>query len=164
MNFPVASRARIYVLYGQGGFWTSIGMWRLSRRIAAKWPTSRVTTHSWAYPRAIVDDRRAQPAGVFKKTIVIGYSLGANTITNIGQFIQIDLAVAYDPSLYGQIIQPGANIKRLLLYHNVGIFGAGHLVFTGPQVERVDIDTTHLAVCFSEALHQRTLAAIEALL
>ncbi len=164
MNFPVASRARIYVLYGQGGFLWSIGMWRLAKRIAAQWPTSYVTTHSWKYPRAIVDDRRSLPPGVYKKTILIGYSLGANSVTNIAQYIMADLAVCYDPSQFGQVIQPTGNIKKLLLYHNTGTVGPGHLIFTGPMVQRVDVDTTHLAVCFSEALHARTLAEIGELL
>ncbi len=162
--FPLASRARIYVLYGQGGFIWSIGMWRLAKRIAAAWPTSYVTTHSWKYPGAIVNDRRALPPGVYRKVIVIGYSLGANSVTNIGQYMLIDLAVCYDPSQLGQVIQPTGNIRKMLLYHNVGSVGPGHLIFTGPQVERIDIDTSHLAVCFNETLHKRTLAAIGALL
>lgn len=164
MSFPIPLRARIYVLYGQGGFMTSVGMWRLSRRIAAAWPTSYVTTHSWKYPGAIVNDRRALPQGTYKKIIVIGYSLGANSVTNIGQYMLIDLAVAYDPSQLGQVIQPSGNIKHMLLYHNTGTVGPGHLIFTGPQVERVDVNTSHLAVCYNEELHQKTLAAIGELL
>ena len=160
----MSERARIYVLYGQGGWITSIGMWQLAKRIAAAHPDSYVTTHSWKYPGTIIDDHRSLPKGVYSKTIVIGYSLGANSVTNIGQYMLMDLAVCYDPSQFGQIIAPTSNIKKMLLYHNTGTVGPGHLIFYGPMVEQIDINTTHLDVCYNEGLHRRTLTAISNLI
>lgn len=155
-------RPRIYVLYGQYGLPFSIGMFQLSRRAAALGCT--VTTHSHSDGQAIVDDwRRTKPP----VTILIGYSLGANAIPRIAYAIysEVALAVMYDPSIYGERVNPfPPTIKRALLYHNTGPYGYGHLIVEGPQVERTDVATSHLAVCFREDLHQKTLAAIAKLI
>ena len=160
----MTTRARIYVIYGQGGFLTSMGMSQLAQRIAKMFPTSYITTHNWKYPSLISNDIKALPTLIYKKIIVIGYSLGANSVTIVGQNHIIDLAICYDPSVLGAVVQPNSNIKRLLLYHNVDREPEGHLIFTGPQVERTDVSLWHLGVCYNEALHQKTLAAIASLI
>lgn len=149
----------IYVIYGQGGIITSFGMKLLANRIQKQWPTAVVTTHDWYDPRLLAADIVKSN---LTKTILIGYSLGANCVTWIGQDYlgPIDLAVCYDPSRLSIVTQPGPNIKRLLLYHNTDIEPEGHAIFTGQQVERTEISMPHLAICYSSALHDKTMEAI----
>jgi len=154
--------ARIYVIYGQGDAFTSGGMVQLAARLRAQWPKAKVTEHVWRTGiAAIVPDIKAQ--ALDEKIVLIGYSLGANDVTMIGNRVRgrlIDLAVCYDPSVKGIVEQPGANIKRMLLYHNLSPEPIGHAIFTGPQVERSDIQTSHLAVDYDEVLHQKTIDAV----
>ena len=157
--------ARVFVIYGQGGIWTSYGMSRLASRIRAAWPEAVVTTHSWDDPETtgkLMFDWRNDNKGPL---ILIGYSLGANHVTwaaesKYGRGARVDLAVCYDPSVLSIVTQPGPNVERLLLYHNTDIEPEGHAVLTGPQVERTEISMPHLLICYSEMLHQMTLAAI----
>ena|ERR1035441_9853168 len=150
---------RIYVIYGQGGIITSGGMKLLANRIQAQWPKSIVTTHSWDDPNAIAADMAHYPS--FAK-LLLGYSLGGNCVTWAAAAFKgtVDLAVCYDPSVLSIVTQPSANVKRLLLYHNTDIEPEGHAVFQGPQVETTQISMAHLAICYSEMLHQKTLTAI----
>lgn len=155
-------RARIYVIYGQGGWLTSIGMSRLATRLAKLFPLSVVTTHGWDDPNAIIADARQQPQGV--PIILIGYSLGANCVTWVNQRapgMPIALAVAYDPSVLSIVVNPTNAVKRLLLYHNVDNEPEGHAVFKGPQVETTTVNLWHLALCYNEALHLKTIDAVQ---
>jgi hypothetical protein len=154
--------ARVFVIYGQGGILTSFGMSLLAGRIAKAWPNAVVTTHAWKTSIVeIAPAIKALPAD--DPVILLGYSLGANAVDWIAAAVpsrSIALSVAYDPSVLSIVTQPGANVKRLLLYHNNDWEPEGHAVFTGPQVETTQIDMPHLAICYSETLHQKTLAAI----
>lgn len=142
---------RCFVVYGQGGFITSMGMYALATRIRALSPKLLVTTHDW-YEHL---DLPAEPS------ILIGYSLGANSVTwNAANGRPVKLAVCYDPSALGIIVQPRHNIEKLLLYHNNSFEPIGHLRFQGPQVETTEVHTSHLFVCYDEELHQKTLAAV----
>lgn len=158
-------RARIYVIYGQGGWWTSIGMSRLASRIAKQWGSATVTTHYWnSAIQEIVPDIAKYNSS---PRILIGYSLGANAVDWVAQRApnsRIDLGVCYDPSVLSLVTQPGDNIKRLLLYHNSDWEPEGHAVLVGKQVERTEVSMWHLSVCYSEELHQKTLGAIKRLL
>jgi hypothetical protein len=143
----------VHVFYGQGGIVTSGGMWLLANRIRALSPRLNVTTHNWY-----------QPIKINGPTILIGYSLGANAVTwNAVSWnsAPVALAVCYDPSVLSIVTQPTKSITRLLLYHNNDIEPEGHAVFVGPQVETTQISMFHLAVCYSEMLHQKTLAAVQ---
>ena len=154
--------ARIYVIYGQGDAFTSGGMVQLASRIAKQWPKAKVTEHVFRTGIVeIVPDIKAQ--ALDETIILIGYSLGANDVTMIANRIghrTVDLAVCYDPSVKGVVEQPGANIKRLLLYHNSDPEPIGHAIFKGSMVERFDISMPHLSIDYSEPLHEKTLAAI----
>ncbi len=157
-----AEAARIYVIYGQGGVITSMGMRSLASRLA-QMPGLTVSTHSWKYPNAIVDDIRRLPAD--EPVIIIGYSLGANATTWISRAIPrraIALAVAYDPSIYSYVIPVGPNVKRMLVYHNNGSSRLGHARITGPQVETTEINEGHMSVDDDERLHAKTIAAVRA--
>lgn len=150
---------RVYVIYGQGGIITSYGMKLLANKIETQFPHSIVTCHSWDDPHSIANDMSKW----FNMPIVlIGYSLGANCVTWAAEDFKgvVDLAVCYDPSVLSIVINPGTNVKRLLLYHNNDIEPEGHAVFKGPQVETTQINEFHLAICYDQALHAKTLAAM----
>jgi hypothetical protein len=151
---------RVYVIYGQGGFITSAGMYLLGQRIAAEWTSAIVSYHRWRYPNSIINDINQQPET--HKIVLIGYSLGANCVTWVsnGTKRKIDLAVCYDPSVLTLVRQPSDNVARLLLYHNNDFEPEGHAVFTGPQVETTQIRMFHLAICYSQMLHAKTLNAV----
>jgi hypothetical protein len=153
---------KVCVIYGQGGIFTSFGMYLLSQRIAGLYPAAVVTTYSWSDPAAIATDIVRWKASGTGHLVVIGYSLGANCVTWIPAYTQttIDLAVCYDPSVLSIVTNPSISIRRLLLYHNSDWEPEGHAVLVGPQVERTEVSMPHLAVCYSEALHQKTLGAI----
>jgi hypothetical protein len=154
--------ARIFVIYGQGGILTSFGMSLLAGRIAKAWPKSTVTTHTWK-PSIVDIVPIIKDISMLEPIVLIGYSLGANAVDWVAAAVPtrpIALSVAYDPSVLSIVTQPGKNVKRLLLYHNIDIEPEGHAIYTGPQVERTDVSMPHLAICYSETLHQKTLAAI----
>jgi hypothetical protein len=158
----VEASMKVCVIYGQGGIITSFGMYLLSQRIAGLYPAAVVTTYSWDNPAGIATDISEWRASGTGHLVVIGYSLGANCVTWIPAYTvtPIDLAVCYDPSVLSIVTNPAATIKRLLLYHNSDWEPEGHAVLVGPQVERTEISMLHLSVCYSEMLHQKTLAAI----
>lgn len=158
---------RVFVMYGQGGIVTSYGMYLLSQRIQKQWPQATVTNHSWDNPGAIQalarDWEKANPN---QPIILIGYSLGANCVTWVSQNLglTVDLTVCYDPSVLSIVTNPTLNVKRLLLYHNNDIEPEGHAVFVGPMVETTQINMFHLAICYSEMLHEKTLTAMKLVL
>ncbi len=158
-----AEAARVYVIDGQGGFLTSMGMHRLASRLA-QIPGLTVTTHPWKYPGAIVDSIKRLPKG--EQVILIGYSLGAHMTTYISNSMpsrRFALLVAYDPSIYSAYQGgPGSNVKRMLLYHNNGSSTFGHARIPGRQVETTEITEGHMAVDDDERLHAKTIAAVRA--
>ncbi len=156
-----AEAARVYVIMGQGGSLTSGGMRGLAARIA-QIPGMRVSVHKWKYPNVIVNDIRRLPRN--ERVVLVGYSLGANATTWISNGVRrpIELAVAYDPSIFSYILPAPPNVKRFLLYHNNGRSGFGHARIVGPQVETVEISEGHLAVDYDQRLHARTIAAVRA--
>lgn len=153
---------KVCVIYGQGGVVTSFGMYLLSQRIQGLYPQASVTTYSWDNPAAIATDISQWRASATGPVIVIGYSLGANCVTWIPTYTRtpIALAVCYDPSVLSIVTNPSATIERLLLYHNSDWEPEGHAILVGPQVETTQISMPHLSICYSETLHQLTLAAI----
>ncbi len=155
-----AEAARVYVIYGQGGALTSMGMKRLASRLA-QLPGLTVSSHDWKHPGVIVNSIRRLPKG--EPVILIGYSLGANATTWISNAIprrEIALAVAYDPSIYSKILPAGRNVRKLILYHNNGRSVLGHARIPGPQVETFEINQGHLSVDFNRQLHANTIGAI----
>jgi hypothetical protein len=131
----------------------------LANKIQAQFPQSIVTCHGWDDPHAIANDMSKW----FNMPIaLIGYSLGANCVTWTSDDYKgvVDLAVCYDPSVLSIVTNPGNNVKRLLLYHNNDIEPEGHAIFKGPQVETTQISMAHLAICYSQTLHAKTLAAL----
>jgi pimeloyl-ACP methyl ester carboxylesterase len=159
-----AEAARVYVIYGQGGAITSLGMVALASRLE-KIPGLTVSTHPWEYPGVIVSDIRALPKD--EPVILIGYSLGAGMTTYIAAKVprrKIALAVAYDPSVWAPPLPAGPNVQRLLLYKNEGHNIYGRASISGRQVETTRINEGHMMVPFDQALHTRTIAAVRRVL
>jgi hypothetical protein len=155
----IMKKARIYVIYGQGGLITSLGMYSLSQRIKKLYPSSVVSTHEWGYPDTIVSDIRKQPLSV--PIILIGYSLGANCVTWVSEdtLTTINLAVCYDPTRYSRIAEFGKNVKRSILYKNDSWFFGGANIPSAKEI--IEISTLHILVDHQEKLHTHTLEAIE---
>ncbi len=156
-----AEAARVYVIMGQGGSLTSGGMRSLAARIA-QIPGMRVSVHKWKYPGVIINSIQRLPKD--EPVILIGYSLGAHTVTYVAHYLprrEIALGICYDPSIYSAVQFPAsANIQRLIVYHNNGRSRLGHARISGPQVETVEINEGHLAVDYDQRLHASTIGAI----
>jgi hypothetical protein len=156
---------KVYVLYGQFGATFSPGMTNLAERLRALSPRLEVATYDWSDYAAVVSDIRNQPKGT--RFVIVGYSLGANATTWISsnvQSVQIDLIVAYDPSVLSIVTPAGSNVRRAILYHNNSPESLGHARITGPTVEVHESTTSHLAVQFSEQLHAVTFDAVRQVL
>lgn len=156
-----AGSARIYVIFGQGGAWTSYGMVRLASDLE-RIPGAVVSTHVWEYPGVIVDDILRQPKGT--PIILIGYSLGAGMTTFIANKVPnraIALAVAYDPSVWAPPMPAGSNIARLICFKNDSLSNVyGKAGIAGKQVETVHINEGHMFVSYDHRLHEITTAAV----
>lgn len=151
---------RTYVLTGQGGRATSMGIVALANSLAQD-RRLKVSLHVWHHYNDVVRDIAAQPIGT--PIVIIGYSLGANAttwISNAVPFRHIDLIVAYDPSVLSVVSPAGLNVRRLLLYHNTSIGPYGHARIPGLQVETTETRMSHLQVDFSQKLHAITRAAV----
>lgn len=158
---PADAAARIYVMLGQGGAATSLGMIGMAHQLAGI-PGATVTIHHWEHYDAIAADIRRQPKGV--PIILVGYSLGAGMTTYIASKVpshRIALAVAYDPSVWAPPLPAGANIARLICFKNDNVWNIyGRAGIAGRQVETVHVNEGHMMVPFDSALHRITIAAV----
>lgn len=145
------------------------GMHDLARQLAAL-PGVKVAIYTWDQVSKVLGDIRTHETD---KTVVIGYSGGGTRATMLANAgvprPSIDLMVLYDPSPKNQMHPIGGNVKRAICYFNrwplmFGL-GGGLLVAAhgGPRVEVVPIGIQHMFVQSSQALHDRTIAAVKAL-
>lgn len=156
---------RIFVIYGQYGILTSYGMYLLAQRLRQ---FGTVTTHAWS-DSSIINIASASKAIL----ALVGYSLGGNATAWAAQHINrpVDLIVAYDPSRFSPLVrrlQSGdyvqtvsSNVRRAICYYNPDVLTFGGSRLVGSKVETLEIDLYHLAVCYSEDLHLRTIKAVQ---
>lgn len=155
-------------MLGQGGAITSFGMYSLARQLKALSGKVTCTVHGWQEVQAVADAIRQQPEDA--PIILIGYSLGGNSVTQIAEAVRVPIAllVAYDASVLQAApgIRPmRTNVKRALCYRSTNyLLPFGHGQLTGPQVETTLTPDTHIAVCYDAALHAKTIAAVKELL
>lgn len=156
---------RAYVLYGQGGKTMSYGIEALAKSLEEMDPRMRVSTHVWEDYKDVAKDVRKLPSDT--PVVIIGYSLGANATTWISDAVSprnIDLIVAYDPSVRAEVKPAGSNVRRLLLYHNNSAEPFGHARIRGPQVETTETRNSHFTLGNSSWLHGKTRAAVSQVL
>jgi hypothetical protein len=156
---------RVYVLYGQGGRFMARGMEALATSLGKMDDRLQISVHEWKNHKDVAKDIAKLPLEI--PVVLIGYSLGANATTWIANALPariIDLIVAYDPSVLGEVQPARNNVRRVLLYHNNSPEPFGHARIRGPQVETVETRNSHLAISNSEWLHQKTRAAVSQVL
>jgi len=171
---PVAGSQKIkcYIMYGLGNEASSGGMDTLAAEIQKISPLISVAPvydyYNW---EDIVTDIKKQPSST--KIIVIGYSMGANRVTNIAAAIPktpISLLVAYDPTVYSPVLPLGSNVKQAICFHSTtfNLLGnVGHALLTaGPGFNKKNLQTisttdTHPYVDTDQKLHDHTLAAVK---
>lgn len=159
---------RVFILLGQYGGAFSGGMYGLAKQINALSGNIVCTVHGWKDSQEIHDEIKRLPAST--KIVLIGYSLGANSVTQIAAELptrEIDLLVAYDASvLQSAGIKPiGTNVDKTLCYRSTNYwlpYGHGQLV--GHNVKTYETSDIHLAVCYDQVLHAKTLAEIKKLI
>lgn len=157
---------RIFVLLGQGGAATSYGMYSLARQLRALSGEIVCTVHAWNDHVAIIKEIRARTSP--SKIVLIGFSLGANSCTQIANNVaHVSLLVAYDASVL-QIagIEPiGTHVDRTLCYRSTNsLMPFGHGQLYGHAVETTLTSDMHVTVCYDAALHAQTVDAVKALL
>ena len=162
---------KVWMLDGQGGWlfsqgWRAFGRDLISRgfAVSAGW--------SAKYPVDIALDISRSGAD---KVAVLGYSLGGNGATWVADRSElhqnIDLLVAYDPTLNAPMKPLKRNVKRAICYRQTSYLGTsllfGRAVLEnapgGPLPEIYNISTDHLLVQFRSDLHARTITALETL-
>jgi hypothetical protein len=158
---------RIIGLLGQGRELTSPGFVMFINSLRA---LGVVSKHSWDAP--IVNMLREKSQAELDRTIVVGYSLGANQLGFISKHMgdkKIALGIAYDPSWRsplvarapnGAYIQLAPNFKRLMVYRNTGAWFWGGSTYAGPNVEETRVSNFHLGIQFDQSLHDRSRIAI----
>lgn len=166
-------KKNVHILYGQGGYITSVGMHTFGQSLKLK--GFDVTFWNYNQHRTVALTIALAPDGA--KNAIIGYSLGGNACAWIANDAAltgraIDLLVAYDPTINGPPLAAtpiGANVKRAICYRQRGFvltsmfFGRGrlHAAPDGPKIEEHQFYADHLAVPFLQSLHERTLRALE---
>lgn len=156
---------RAYVLYGQGGDFMARGIKALATDLEAMDPRLQISVHEWKDNKDVERNIAKLPADT--PIVLIGYSLGANAATWIANAIaprNIELIVAYDPSVNMKVESAGKNVRRVLLYHNTSAEPWGHARIRGPQVETVETRNSHLLVSSSQWLHKKTKRAVSQVL
>jgi hypothetical protein len=157
-------------MYGMGGQITSHGMDILATKLRGI-PNTVASVFSYGEYLDIVLDIQKHPAT--DKSIVIGYSLGANATTNVATALgqtPVDLLVAIDPSIWGYIYPLTGNVRKAICFHNtnhINVIGLGRLsigpAFDRRNLETIDIDQFHLAVDYNTHIHDAVANAVKAL-
>ena len=156
-------------LEGEDGWVDSAGMLGLrDQLVAAGFVVSVFTWDHSQHVDAPIATWSTTPGAL---TIVIGFSGGAARATWLHQ--PIDLLIGYDPSP-AWWVRPIHNVKKAICYHNnhpamwvpfIGWLGGGQ--YEGPQVMTYEINggkgEWHMAVQFDNDLHNKTVAACQAL-
>ncbi len=165
---PVAlSRPRVFLMRGLAQT-VSEGVDHLSAKlIRAGYRASVHAYGDWpAIANQIVAERQAP--GAFPGAVVIGHSLGANSVVALvnalaQRNIQVDLAVTFDPTV-DLVVQGG--VRRFLNFYQSDN-GWGRAVGAGPRANPVDnIDLkamehlTHFTIDRDAAVHERVMDAI----
>lgn len=131
----------------------------------------QVDVFGWRDNQRVYDQIISRPDTT--KIALIGYSLGANSITQIAKAIsrKIELLVAYDPSnanWQGKDIMPlGDNVARAICYRGtllIDPLGHGRLIFSdGRPVETLETAWPHVTICYNQYFHNRTVRAVYSL-
>ncbi len=156
-------RMRVFVILGQFGAIFSGGMFGLAKQIKAISPDINCTIHGWRDVQSIVNEINSLPSTI--PGVLVGYSMGGNSTTQIALFSkrQIQLIVAYDASVLGEIWRLGRNVDRTVCFRSTNYtMPYGHAQLEGHNVVTINTSDVHLAVCYDQALHKITLEAIQA--
>jgi pimeloyl-ACP methyl ester carboxylesterase len=155
----------IHLLYGQGGRLTSWGFGMFGQELEREGHKVKYWNYS-QWPRVLIS-YPAEP-----KTILLGYSIGANACAWIAKqypTMPIDLIAALDPTMNGPGLaeyELGPQVKKAISFHQTGwwptslFFGGAFL--TGPQVEVVEYSCDHFLSQFDRTVLERIKAEVNA--
>jgi hypothetical protein len=155
-----------HVFLGQYGAPFSAGMYGLASRLR-ELPDVQCIIWGWRDAPRVLDYILKRPEAA---AVLIGFSLGANSCTQLADATRhpIALLVAYDASVLqgSSYLRPiGRNVGKTLCYRSDNwLFGWGHGQIVGHNVTTVVTHVPHLAVCYQTDLHDRTVAAVKALI
>jgi pimeloyl-ACP methyl ester carboxylesterase len=164
----VKQQAHIFVLrgglVGPDGAIDSIGMDQLAERLKEFGHVTTLFWNDFGYAIQMIKHLLEDD-----KIIIIGYSGGGSRATWVAGAVypsKIKLVVAYDPSPWWQMAPLKDNVEKAICYHNnaplmFGL-GGGHLTGHENYLENVEIAEQHLTVQFDRRLHERTIAAVRA--
>jgi thioesterase domain-containing protein len=144
---------RVFMIDGQFGFVFSMG-WRAYGRQLRELGYE-LSNHNPVYVlQEVVPALEALPAE--QRVALLGYSLGGNAVSWIANAVsrQIDLAVAFDPTVRSYFNPLGPHVRRAISMQQTGYWGTslgfGRGVLTraddGPEIEVHKTVEDHLAV------------------
>ena len=147
------------MMYGQYGVAGTLP--QLAKRLRA---FGIVTEHGWNDYQSVMHIVLSET----KPVVLIGYSLGGNSVANIPRLIRHDvrLVVGYDPSRQSPTCAGGSmpvpdNLAEAVCYYNPGTWYYGGCRYFGKQVTLQRINMMHLLVPRSKELHEETYRRVE---
>jgi hypothetical protein len=173
----MAKAVRIKILRGLGDYATSAGMDALAAKLKAKYPTAAIEVLNWYQWQNVIADFEAHRSDIH---IAIGYSMGANEVTEIAEAltaggVKLDLLVSMDPTVWYAMHPLHANVTHAICFHNSGWSLVGHARVivdkdgkqTGSAdadfkgtLEMVEIAENHMKVDWDETVCAKILDAV----
>jgi hypothetical protein len=148
---PVNANTFIGVLWPLFGAWAAPGLVQFVSELKTIQDVEVSTYPHDSWP-SLIEDIERQPPGTH--TIVIGYSLGANSSVRVANETQyLDLIIALQPSMLISTPALTGNVGRFVEFYNpkpwmtFGGMGSGKL--EGDNIEYIENNDTHLGAPFN---------------
>lgn len=170
LSQPSHAKTHVFGMYGLFGSTFSGGMEQnLARKLRKGGEKVVPPTTSWVLWPFVLAQVNSVPAK--DKVVVVGHSMGANAAEWVQYFSRrnIDLVVAYDPTIWSIPAPIVSKTKRAVCYYSTNWSNfVGHQKcyprwgYTG-RLDNIPTATTHALVDDDNALHDYTLKQIDAL-
>ncbi|MFY9772215.1 MAG: hypothetical protein WAK04_18540 [Xanthobacteraceae bacterium] len=151
LSTPVFAKTFVGVLWPMFGPLPAIGLVELVAELKLM-PDVEVNTYLHQNWPALVDDLERQPPGT--RTVVIGYSLGANSsvfVANKAKYI--DAIIALQPSMLSWSPAVTGRVGRMIEVYNpnpaMTFGGMGSKKLIGPNIEYIANNDSHPGAQFS---------------
>jgi hypothetical protein len=148
---PASAKTFVGVLWPMFGPLPAIGLVELVGELKMM-PDVEVTTYLHQEWPSLVDDLERQPPGT--RTVVIGYSLGANASVFVANKVNyIDVVIALQPSMLSWNPAVTGQVGRYIEVYNPNPWmtfgGMGSKKLIGPNIEYVENNDSHPGAQFS---------------
>jgi hypothetical protein len=147
---PVYAKTFVGVLWPMFGPLPAIGLVELAAEIRMM-PDVEVTTYLHQEWPTLVEDLQKLPKGT--RTVIIGYSLGANATAFVANKTYVDLIIALQPSMLSWNPAITGKVGRMIEVYNpnplLTFGGMGSKKLIGPNIEYVENTDSHPGAQFN---------------